>query len=74
MGIPTLIKTLTASNDASLSFVDGTADVTLDSTYDEYMFVFTDINPATDATEFTFQVNVDGQSGYNEVVTSAGFY
>jgi len=74
MGIPTLIKTLTASNDASLSFVDGTADVTLDSTYDEYMFVFTDINPVTDSTEFTFQVNVDGQSGYNEIVTSAGFY
>ena len=44
MGISTLIKTLTADGDASLSFVDGTADVTFDSTYDEYMFVCTDIN------------------------------
>ena len=48
MGIPTLIKTLTASGSATLSFVDGTSDVTLDSTYDEYMFVCTDIGPATD--------------------------
>ena len=30
MGIPTLIKTLTASGDSSLSFVDGTSDVVLD--------------------------------------------
>jgi hypothetical protein len=63
MGIPTLIKTLTASNDSSLSFVDGTSDVTLDSTYDEYMFVFTDINPATDNANFTFQVNATDDAG-----------
>ena len=70
MGIPTLIGSAhTASNATSVAITSG-----IDSTYDEYMFVFTDINPATDATEFTFQVNVDGQSGYNEVVTSAGFY
>jgi hypothetical protein len=41
MGIPTLIKTLTASDSASLAFVDGAASVTLDSTYDEYMFMVT---------------------------------
>ena len=63
MGIPTLIKTLTASGDSSLSFVDGTSDVTLDSTYDEYMFVFTDINPATDGAEFSFQVNATDDAG-----------
>jgi len=74
MGIPTLIKTLTADDDASLSFVDGTDSVVLDSTYDEYMFVFTDINPATDATYFSFQVNAAGASGYNETITSTSFY
>jgi len=76
MGIPTLIKTLTASGDSSLSFVDGTADVTLDSTYDEYMFVFTDINPATNGVEFSFQVNAtdDAGGGYDtSVITSTCF-
>ena len=73
MGIPTLIKTLTAADDSSLAFADGTASVVFDSTYDEYMFVFTDIGPASDDVEFGFQVNVAGGSGYNETVTSAYF-
>ncbi len=74
MGIPTLIKTLTADDDSSLSFVDGTADVTLDSTYDEYMFVFTDINAATDQAIFQFQVNATDGADYNDsAITSAYF-
>ena len=63
MGIPTLIKTQTASDSASLDFVDGTSDVTFDSTYDEYMFVYTDINPATNAAHFQFQVNATDDAG-----------
>ena len=62
MGIPTLIKTQTASDSTSLEFVDGTDDVVFDGTYDEYMFVYTDINPATDAT-FSFQVNATDDAG-----------
>ena len=73
MGIPTLIKTLTASGDSSLSFVHGAADVVFDSTYDEYMFVFTDIGPATDATAFQFQCSIDGGSNYNVTVTNTWF-
>jgi len=73
MGIPTLIKTLTADGDDDLTFVHGTAGVVLDSTYNEYMFVMTDINPATDETRFTFQVNVTSQSGYDESITSTTF-
>ena len=76
MGIPTLIKTLTASGSASLEFVDGASDVTLDSTYDEYMFVFTDINPATDNAHFQFQVNAtdDAGGGYDtSLITSTYF-
>ena len=73
MGIPTLIKELTATNDASLSFVDGAADVTLDSTYDEYMFVFTDIGPATDNVYFTFQGSIDAGSNYNVTMTTTMF-
>ena len=44
-----LIKTLTASSSATLSFVDGTSDVVLDNTYPIYKFVFTNIHPATNA-------------------------
>ena len=69
MGIPTLISTSTASDSSSVDITSG-----IDSTYDEYMFVFTDINPATDNVNFTFQVNADGQSGFNETVTSTWFY
>ena len=74
MGIPTLIKTLTASGDASLSFVDGSASVVFDGTYDEYMFVCTDINPATDNTDFKFWMSIDGGSNYglNKVTTLFG--
>ena len=76
MGIPTLIKTQTASNSASLDFVDGTSDVVLDGTYDEYMFVFTDINPATDNTHLGFQVNATDDAGGDydtSLITSTWF-
>jgi hypothetical protein len=73
MGIPTLIKTLTADGDSSLSFVHGTSDVVFDGTYDEYMFVLTDLNPVDNNVEFRFQVNASGQSGYNEVMTTTYF-
>ena len=77
MGIPTLIKTLTASDSSSLDFVDGTSSVVLDSTYDEYMFVFTDIGAATDEVDFSFQVNAtdDAGGGYDtSLITSTSFY
>ena len=73
MGIPTLIKTLTASDSASLAFVGGASDVVLDNTYDEYMFVFTDIGPATDNVVFQFQGSIDGGSNYNVTVTTTAF-
>ena len=69
MGIPTLISTHTASGSSSVDITSG-----IDSTYDEYMFVFTDINPATDTAGFQFQVNADGQTGFNETITSTYFY
>ena len=47
----TLIKTLTASSSSTLSFVDGSSDVVLDSTYPVYLFKLINIHPATnDAT------------------------
>ena len=44
----THIKTLTASSDSTLSFVNGSSsDVVLDSTYPIYLFKFINIHPAT---------------------------
>jgi hypothetical protein len=68
MGIPTLISTSTASGSSSIDITSG-----IDSTYDEYMFVFTDVNPATDATHLSFQVNAVAGSGFNETITSTFF-
>jgi hypothetical protein len=67
------IKTLTASSSATLSFVDGTDDVVLDSTYRTYVFKFIGIHPSADAVDFRFQVNAAGGSGYNETITSTSF-
>jgi hypothetical protein len=65
----TLISSATASDSASVEFTSG-----IDSTYDEYVFYFVDINPATDGAYFSFQVNASGQSGYNETITSTYIY
>ena len=64
----TLITTNTESNAASSSFTSS-----IDSTYKLYIFKFININAATDNTSFGFQVNVSGQSGYNETITSTAF-
>ena len=67
------IKKLTASTSNDLSFVNGSSDVVLDSTYKEYLFTFKDIHPATDGTEFTFQGSVDTGSNYGVAITSTAF-
>ena len=69
MGIPTLISTATASGASSVAITSG-----IDSTYDEYMFVLTDIGPATDSTHLQFQFSTDGGSNYGMTITSTTFY
>ena len=73
-GAMTLIKTLTASSSSSLSFVNGSNDVVLDSTYKAYKFVFKNIHPATDSTHFEFNMSTDSGSNYNVTKTSTSFY
>ena len=68
MGIPTLIATNTESGDATSSFTSG-----IDSTYDEYMFVFTDIGPATDSVTLDFNGSIDAGSNYNVTKTTTYF-
>ena len=67
-GALNLISTQTASSSSTISFTSG-----IDDTYDEYVFKFYDIHPATDNVNFTFQGNADGGSGYNETITSTWF-
>ena len=69
-GAMTLIKSQTASSSATISFVDGTSDVVLDSTYPIYVFKF-NIHPSADA---RLQVNFrDGGSSYDATKTSTFF-
>ena len=68
MGIPTLISTTTASNAANISITSG-----IDSTYDEYMFVLTDIGPATNGENFLFDTSTDGGSNYASTATTTYF-
>lgn len=65
-GTSILLSTATASSSASLSF-------TLPTAYKQVTFGFYNITPATDSTDFSFQVNASGQTGYNETITSTYF-
>ena len=65
----TLISTQTASSSSTISFTSG-----IDSTYDEYVFKFYDIHPATDQKDFTFQVDTGTNTNYNQTITSTNFY
>jgi len=62
-----LVSSQTADNDASLSFTG------LDSTYGVYIFKFYKIDGAADRGIFQVQFNADGESGYNETITSTAF-
>jgi len=67
------IKTLTASSSATLSFVDGSDGVVLDSTYPIYKFSFINMHPATDNVQFFFNLSIDSGSSYSVTKTSTSF-
>jgi len=68
-GSMNLISTQTASSSSTISFTSG-----IDSTYDEYVFKFINIHPATDNTKLTFNGSIDSGSNYNVTKTSTAFY
>jgi len=72
-GAMTHIKTLTASSSSTLSFVDGSSDVVLDSTYPIYLFKFFNMHPANDTQEFQFNMSADSGSNYNVTKTTTYF-
>ena len=71
-GALTLIKSVTASASATISFVDGTDGVVLDGTYLSYVFKFINIHPST-ASKFTFNGSTDSGANYNVTKTSTYF-
>ena len=73
-GKMTLIKEQTASSSSSISFVDGSSSVVLDSTYPIYLFKFISIHPATNNGIFSFQGSIDSGSNYNIAMTTTWFY
>ena len=72
VGAMTLIKTLTASSDSALSFVNGSSDVVLDSTYRTYIFKFYNIHPATNDVDFEVGFR-DGSTAYDATKTDTYF-
>ena len=68
------IKTLTASSSSTLSFVHGSSDVVLDSTYPIYLFKFINIHNSADDNQFSFNFSTDSGSNYNIAKTSTHFY
>ena len=72
-GAMTLIKEQTASSSATISFVNGTSDVVLSSTYPIYLFKFINIHPGTSDKQFTFNLSVDTGSNYNVTKTTSSF-
>ena len=64
-----LLETQTwASGNATISFTSN-----IDDTYDEYVFKFYDIHPATDNVQFQFQVDTGTNTSYNQSITSTFF-
>jgi hypothetical protein len=63
-----LLSTQTASASATISFTTG-----LDSTYDEYIFKFINIHPASDGEHLTFNMSTDSGSNYNVTKTTTYF-
>ena len=64
LGDMVLIKTLTASSSANLSFVHGSSNVVLDSTYPVYKFVFTNCHPANNEQQLYMSGSVDSGSNF----------
>ena len=63
-----LLSTQTASASATISFTTG-----LDSTYDEYIFKFINVHPATDEVKLQFNLSTDSGANYNVTKTTTVF-
>ena len=67
-GSMTLLQTQTASSSSTIDFTTN-----IDSTYDVYVFKFINIHPATQNSNFQFQVDTGTNTSYNQTITSTSF-
>jgi hypothetical protein len=72
-GSMVLIKEQTASSSSSVSFVDGSSSVVLDSTYPIYLFKFLNMHPSDSGTNFRVNFSTDSGSNYNVTKTTTAF-
>ena len=68
-GLKLLARTVTSGTPSSVNFTSG-----IDSTYDEYFFIYTLVKFDAVNAYFTFQCSTDGGSNYNTSLTSAYFH
>jgi hypothetical protein len=68
----THIKTLTASDDANLTFTHGSSDVVLDNTYPIYVFKYVNMHPAADSK--TLKLNLSTDSFSSEATKTTTFF
>ena len=74
-GAMTFIKKLTADGSGTtLSFVHGSSNVVLDSTYKEYVFIFKDIHHSEADRNLSFNLSINSGSNYNVAKTTTFFY
>ena len=71
-GAMTIIKKLTASSSSTLSFVNGSSDVVLDSTHKEYLFIFNNVHPVDNSVQFLINFR-DGGTDYDATKTTTLF-
>ena len=71
-GAMVLIKSITASSDSTISFVNGSSDVVLDGTYKTYVFEYISIHPSASNPEFQVGFR-DGSSAYDATKTGTYF-
>ena len=73
-GAMTLIKEQTASSSSTISFVHGSSDVVLDSTYPIYLFKWISVHPSANDVAYAFNGSIDAGSNYNVTKTTTMFY
>ena len=72
-GSMVFIKKLTASSSSTLSFVNGSSDVVLNSTYPIYLFKFINLHPSDDEAALMFNMSADTGSNYNVTKSTTMF-
>ena len=69
-----LLKTIEASSDATISFVDGSDGVTFDSTYKEYIFRYITVHPSHEYYSLAFNASDDASSHSYDITKTTTFF